>query len=149
VEDTLDIVRGAGLRPRDIRLEITEGIALDIQGGRSDVIRRFTDAGTGVQIDDFGTGYSALSRLQSLAFDTLKIDRGFVAQLAESEESLEVVRMIVTMARTLGMSVIAEGVETDDQRQQLQGLDCRQGQGYLFSEPLDGDGVDALLAEQS
>ena len=149
VEDTLNIVRGAGLRPGDIRLEIAEGIALDLQEGRSDVIRRFMEAGMGVQIDDFGTGYSALSELQRLAFDTLKIDRAFVAQLAESEENLEVVRMIVTMAQTLGMSVIAEGVETDDQRRQLQGLDCRQGQGYLFSEPLDGDKVEALLAEQS
>ncbi len=105
------------------------------------------DAGIRVQIDDFGTGYSALSQLQHLRFDTtLKIDRAFVSQLAGPRDNLEIVRAIVTMARTLGMSVIAEGVETENQRRQLQELHCEQGQGYLFSQALDGDGVEELLA---
>ena len=150
VDDTLAIVRAAGLRPEDLRLEITEGIALEAQDGRATNIRTLMDAGIRVQIDDFGTGYSALSQLQQYSFDTtLKIDRAFVSQLAESQEGLEIVRTIVTMARTLGMSVIAEGVETEDQRRQLQDLNCEQAQGYLFSKALDKGGVEELLAAQS
>ena len=146
VEDILKIVRDAGLRSADLQLEITEGIVLDSEEERSMNIRRLMDAGIRVQIDDFGTGYSALSQLQHLSFDTtLKIDRAFVSQLTGPRDNLEIVRAIVTMARTLGMSVIAEGVETEDQRRQLQDLHCEQGQGYLFSQALDRDGVEELL----
>ena len=76
---------------------------------------------------------------------TLKIDRAFVSQLTGPRDNLEIVKAIVTMARTLGMSVIAEGVETEDQRRQLQELNCEQGQGYLFSKALAPEGVEELL----
>ncbi len=146
VEDIMSIVRDADLRPADLQLELTEGILLEGEEDRSTNIRRLMDAGIRVQIDDFGTGYSALSQLQHLSFDTtLKIDRAFVSQLAGPSDNLEIVRAIVTMARTLGMSVIAEGVETEDQRRQLQELDCEQGQGYLFSKALAPEGVEELL----
>ena len=147
VDDIMKIVRDAGLHPADLQLELTEGILLEGEERRSRNISRLMDAGIRMQIDDFGTGYSALSQLQHFSFDTtLKIDRAFVSQLAGPLDNLEIVRAIVTMARTLGMSVIAEGVETEDQRRQLQELDCEQGQGYLFSQALDREGVEELLA---
>lgn len=147
VDDLTNIVRDAGLRPADLQIELTEGILLESEERRSMNIRRLMDAGIRVQIDDFGTGYSALSQLQHFSFDTtLKIDRAFVSQLAGPRDNLEIVRAIVAMARTLGMSVIAEGVETEDQRRQLQELHCEQGQGYLFSHALDREGVEELLA---
>jgi EAL domain-containing protein (putative c-di-GMP-specific phosphodiesterase class I) len=103
-------------------------------------------AGIQVQIDDFGTGYSSLSYLQRFSVDTLKIDRSFLAPGVA--ESWDIVETIITLAEDLGVNVIAEGVETEEQNERLKQLRCAHAQGYLFREPVDADAATALLAAQ-
>lgn len=93
--------------------------------------------GVRLSIDDFGTGYSSLSYLNRFPVDTLKIDRSFVTSMNEADENLQIVKTIVTLAGNLGMQVVAEGVETEGQLEQLRSLKCQFGQGFLFSKPLD------------
>jgi EAL domain-containing protein (putative c-di-GMP-specific phosphodiesterase class I) len=101
--------------------------------------------GIRISIDDFGTGYSSLGRLRQLTLDTLKIDRIFVDGVATSEADRTVVEHIIAMAHTLGMRVVAEGVETENQLQTLRSLGCDEIQGFLLSKPLDRQGAEALL----
>jgi EAL domain-containing protein (putative c-di-GMP-specific phosphodiesterase class I) len=101
-----------------------------------------------LSIDDFGTGYSSLSYLHRFPLNYLKIDRSFVMRLTTDNDNA-IVRTISTLARNLGMEVIAEGIETEEQFQQLKMLGCEYGQGYLFSRPVGNDGVEHLLAQDS
>jgi EAL domain-containing protein (putative c-di-GMP-specific phosphodiesterase class I) len=103
------------------------------------------EIGVQLSIDDFGTGYSSLSYLQRFPIDTLKIDRSFVTQMMENEENLAIVRTIVALAQNLGMDVVAEGVETEDQLLLLRKLECENGQGFLFSTPLGGRQLDQFI----
>lgn len=103
--------------------------------------------GISVAIDDFGTGYSSLNYLKRFPIDTLKIDRSFVTQMMENEENLAIVRTIVALAQNLGMDVVAEGVETEDQLKLLRKLECENGQGYLFSTPLGGRQLNQFIAD--
>jgi len=98
-------------------------------------------------MDDFGTGYSSLSYLHRFPLNTLKIDRSFVMRMTDNAENGEIVRTIITLARSLEMDVVAEGVETEGQLEQLRTLDCDFGQGFLFSRPVDIEGATQLLAE--
>jgi EAL domain-containing protein (putative c-di-GMP-specific phosphodiesterase class I) len=108
-------------------------------------LRQLKQSGIQVQIDDFGTGYSSLNYLQRFEIDALKIDRSFVSQLGVSGENSEIARTIITLARNLGMKVVAEGIETDLQLDQLKTLGCDWGQGYLLSMPLKPFEVEELL----
>lgn len=101
-----------------------------------------------LSLDDFGTGYSSLSYLHRFPFNTLKIDRSFVNRMGVDGESLEIVRTIITLAHSLNMNVTAEGVETVAQLNQLKALKCNHGQGYVFSEPVDCEAAEALIAAQ-
>ncbi|MGL4883990.1 MAG: EAL domain-containing protein, partial [Waterburya sp.] len=96
-------------------------------------------------IDDFGTGYSSLSYLRRFPIDNLKIDRSFIEQMNCDSENFEIVRVIITLAKTLGMDAISEGVETLQQLQQLRALGCEFGQGYLFAKPLCPTAVESVL----
>jgi EAL domain-containing protein (putative c-di-GMP-specific phosphodiesterase class I) len=100
-----------------------------------------------LSIDDFGTGYSSLSYLHKFPLNYLKIDRSFVSRMATADDNSEIVRTIATLAHNLGMEVIAEGIETEEQHQQLKALGCEYGQGYLFSRPVDDRGAEHLLAK--
>ena len=111
------------------------------------VLRRLNEIGIRLSVDDFGTGYSSLAYLKSFPLDTLKIDRSFVTRMVDNSENIEIVRTIVMLAQTLGMDVVAEGVETQDQLSQLALLECEFGQGYYFSKPLAADAAAQLLAE--
>jgi len=104
--------------------------------------------GVQLSIDDFGTGYSSLSYLHRFPLNYLKIDRSFVMRLTTDNDNA-IVRTISTLARNLGMEVIAEGIETEEQHQQLKSLGCEYGQGYLFSRPVNNDGVVHLLANDA
>ena len=104
--------------------------------------------GVKLGLDDFGTGYSSLSYLHRFPLDTLKIDRSFVARLLEEGENREIVRTIVTLGKNLGMDVVAEGVEQAQQLDDLRGLDCQHGQGYLFARPLPADEAIRVLREK-
>ena len=145
IKRVAEALRENGLGPGRLRLEITESVLMDDVESSVSVIKQLQALGAQVQIDDFGTGYSSLSYLHELPIDTLKIDRSFVSKLDVAGEKSEVVRAIVTLARDLGVHVIAEGVETAEQSARLKVLKCDHGQGYLFSEPVDGETAGELL----
>jgi EAL domain-containing protein (putative c-di-GMP-specific phosphodiesterase class I) len=111
------------------------------------LLTQLRNLGVQLSIDDFGTGYSSLSYLQRFPIDTLKIDRSFVTQMMENEENLAIVRTIVALAQNLGMDVVAEGVETEDQLRLLRKLECENGQGFLFSTPLGGVQLDQFISK--
>ena len=105
------------------------------------------DIGVELHIDDFGTGYSSLSYLQRFSYDSLKIDRSFVSTMTEKVDSSAIVEAIIKLGSTLGMKVVAEGVETDAQMKRLKAMNCPEAQGYLFSRPLHHDAVNDFLRE--
>ena len=142
-EVALGTIEASGLSPRRVRLEITEGALLDEPEQMRQVLLRLRYAGVLVQLDDFGTGYSSLSYLHRFPIHSLKIDRSFVADLSERGSSSVVVRAITALAESLGIEVIAEGIETAQQRQLLIDLGCATGQGFLFSHPLPIDEIGA------
>ena len=138
----------AGLEPKHLEVEITESIAMEgaeIVNANLNMLRTM---GCGIAIDDFGTGYSSMSYLKSFPITSLKIDRSFVTDLAANPADAGIVRAIVEMAHGSSLSVIAEGVETQDQFQLLQKYGCDEMQGYWVSRPLPVDGIDRKLEEE-
>ncbi len=146
VDNIARLLQEFKLPPRCLKLEITESVFSDNIEAAVGLLTQLRDLGVQLSIDDFGTGYSSLSYLQRFPIDTLKIDRSFVTQMMENEENLAIVRTIVALARNLGMDVVAEGVETEDQLLLLRKLECENGQGYLFSTPLGGRQLDQFIA---
>ncbi len=134
-----------GLPGQSIVVEITEGLLLDTDAAVTDQLLAFRDAGMQVSLDDFGTGYSALAYLKKFDIDYLKIDRSFVHNLSPSSNDMALCEAIIVMAHKLGLKVIAEGVETTQQRDLLAAAGCDYGQGYLFSEPLPAKQFEVLL----
>jgi predicted signal transduction protein with EAL and GGDEF domain len=130
------VLRDTGLRPMHLELELTEGVFLDHAAESLEKLRQLQERGVRIAMDDFGTGYSSLSYLQRLPIDVIKIDQSFVRELGSSDDSGSIVRAILEVARGLGKSVVAEGIETEQQRALLAGWGCDVGQGYLWSQPL-------------
>ena len=142
----LDLIHTADLQPDQLVLEITEQAFeadLDTLGV---VTRQLIEHGASVAVDDFGTGYSSLRYLHQLSLDIMKIDRTFVASMAESSANQRLVSGLITMGSSLGLQLIAEGIETLDQLRQLQAGNCELGQGYLFSEPRPIEDIETLIA---
>lgn len=139
-DDVADMVRlaarEAGIDPVRIEIEITESVFAQPGDAITDALDRLRLSGVGIALDDFGTGYSSLGQLYRLPVDTLKIDRGFVAPLPGDAGRLAIVGAMLTLARTLGKRVVAEGIETQAQANLLKGLGCAFGQGYRFDKPL-------------
>ncbi len=142
-------IADAGLPANALALEITESALMRDPDQIRNITSELCATGVGLQLDDFGTGYSSLSALHQLPVDTLKIDRSFVAGLNDDSGSDPIVRSTIALAHSLGMQVIAEGIETTDQLRRLRTLGCEYGQGFLFSAPLDHEGTSALLADWS
>jgi diguanylate cyclase (GGDEF)-like protein/PAS domain S-box-containing protein len=132
-----------------IVVEITEGLLLDASTMVTDKLLQLRDAGIQVALDDFGTGYSSLSYLNKFDIDYLKIDRSFVSNLAPDSNDMALSEAIIVMAHKLGLQVIAEGVETAQQRDLLAAAGCDHAQGYLFDRPLPVEEFDAMLTAQS
>ena len=146
VETIVRVLDRSGLNPSCLRLELTESVIMDNAESVVAKLTQLRSLGVQVHVDDFGTGYSSLSYLQRLPVDTLKIDRTFVAQMGIHNESTEIVGAIITLARNLGMSVAAEGVETAEQAAGLKALNCEYGQGFFYYRPLESSAIEALLA---
>jgi diguanylate cyclase (GGDEF)-like protein len=138
-------VHDAGLKPCDLRLEITETALMDNPNVAAKLLRELRDYGVKIYLDDFGTGYSSLSHLHKLPVDALKIDRSFVTSLLLPDRPA-IVESILALARTLNTSVVAEGIESDLQARELERLGCTHAQGYLFSRPLSTRLVEEILA---
>jgi diguanylate cyclase (GGDEF)-like protein len=145
LEQVQEVLRETGLDPRSLKLEITETVVMENIETATHTLEQLRALGVELSIDDFGTGYSSLSYLQRFPVSTLKIDRSFVSRMTESDGTAEIVRTIMKLAQNLGMDVVAEGVETESQRAQLNAFECEFGQGYFFSKPIDGDAAEALL----
>jgi diguanylate cyclase (GGDEF)-like protein len=145
LEQIQAVLRETELDPRSLKLEITETVVMENIETATRTLEQLRALGVELSIDDFGTGYSSLSYLQSFPVSTLKVDRSFVSRITESDGTTEIVRTILRLAQHLGMSVVAEGVETEQQRAQLRALECEFGQGYYFSKPMDEDAAEALL----
>jgi len=130
------VLRTTGFPAAALRLEVTEGVAVADPLRVRAVLQGLRALGVRVSLDDFGTGYCSLSYLQQFPVDTLKIDRSFVARIGVHEGGQsEIIRLIVSLARTLGLEVVAEGTETEAQVEYLASLGCGYGQGYYFSRP--------------
>lgn len=139
------ILHSTGIAGHRVKLEITESAIVENATSAAIVLTRLKSLGVQISIDDFGTGYSSLARLHQLPIDTLKIDRSFVNQMHDLDESSQIVQTIVTLAHILGMDAVAEGVETAQQVELLQTLECDFCQGYFFSKPLDSEAALTLL----
>lgn len=140
-----DLLRHFGISSRQLGLEMTESSLIPDPSTAMEVLGSLRKLGVSLLMDDFGTGYSSLNQLHQFPFDVLKIDRSFVSRMAEGEQSLQIVRTILELARVLGMNVVAEGVETREQCDLLKKMGCRYGQGYLFAKPMPADEIIGLL----
>ncbi|MFP4474047.1 MAG: EAL domain-containing protein [Desulfatibacillaceae bacterium] len=136
--DVRAVLDETGIDPAMLKLEITESIMMDVTNELLPVLFELKKMGVTLAIDDFGTGYSSLSYLHQFPFDTLKIDRAFVNQIGvNGDKHTKIIQTIMSLARHLDMSVIAEGIETEQQMERLRELGCPSGQGFLFSRPVE------------
>lgn len=149
VEDVGAALRESGLNPNDLLLEITESALLRDSATLAQRLRRLKDLGLRLAIDDFGTGFSSLSYLGRLPVDFLKIDRTFVNELRDGAAPGALAHTIVALARSLGLRVIAEGVETEVQAEQLRAMGCHMAQGFLYARPVPPEELEAWLRRRS
>ena len=143
-----NILEETSFSPRDLKLEITESVFFEHSERAVEMLNRLRDLGTQIDIDDFGTGYSNLGYLMKLPLSNLKIDQSFVSMIDADGDNDDIVRAIVTLARNLGLRVIAEGVETESQLKKLKQLECEAGQGYLFAAPMAYELLREFFIEQ-
>ena len=135
----------AGVDGAQMELEITESMAMEDADLVLRVLAGIKRLGFSVAIDDFGTGFSSLSQLRQLQVDRLKIDRAFVQEAQSSTAGSTIAQMVINLGRGLGLTVIAEGIETEEQRQYLIGLGCHEGQGWLFARPMPAEDLEAWM----
>jgi EAL domain-containing protein (putative c-di-GMP-specific phosphodiesterase class I) len=139
----------ASIRPHLLQLELTESLLMRDVDDTIEVLRYLKEAGVTLAIDDFGTGYSSLSYLKRFPIDLLKIDRSFVKDLEESRDSAAICAAIIAMAHQLGLSVVAEGIETPGQLAFLRENGCEQGQGFLLGRPASAQDLEQSLLEST
>ena len=136
VDSIIKVVSAAGIAPQRLMFEITETAAMKDVERTTRVVRELQSLGFDIAIDDFGTGYSSLAYLKRFPIDKLKVDRSFVSQLRPHSQDAAIVQAVIGLGHTLGIKVIAEGVETVQQREWLKRLSCDEIQGYFYSRPL-------------
>ena len=147
VEQIERILAETGLDSKYLKLEMTESAIMENNSATNEMFSKLRVLGVQVQIDDFGTGYSSLSYLHQFPVSALKIDRSFVSRMNEQSNNPEIAQAVVILAHDLGIETVAEGVETEQQLDQLKALSCEYGQGFLVSRPLSGRDVQQLLSE--
>ena len=146
IEEIAEVLAETGLDPSTLRLEITESVVMEDAESTSEMLLKLKRLGIELAIDDFGTGYSSLSYLHRFPFDAVKIDRSFVTQIGTSMRDATIIRAIVALAKSLQLSLTAEGIESTEQLRELRNLGCNRGQGYLLSKPDPPEAIPALLA---
>lgn len=147
VEKVQQALQETGLKPQALKLEITETAVIQNQVVANAFFTRLNQLGIQLQVDDFGTGYSSLSYLQHFPIHCIKIDRSFIQEIGKPGKNADLVRTMIMMAKDLGMEAIAEGIETEEQLRQLEGLSCKFGQGFLLSRPMDERGAENILRD--
>jgi EAL domain-containing protein (putative c-di-GMP-specific phosphodiesterase class I) len=135
------VLRETGLEAQCLSLDITETVYVKALEGNTAALAELKKLGVRISIDDFGTGYSSLAYLKRLPADILKIDKSFVAGLGEDVEDTAIMQMVIDLAHTFGMEVVAEGIESEEQVELLKGMGCDLAQGYHFAEPLPPEAV--------
>jgi len=140
------ILEETGLKPEHLKLEITETMMLHDTSATIETMTTLQQLGVRLAIDDFGTGYSSMSYLSQLPLNTLKIDRSFINRIGVSDSDEAIIHTLLSLARTLRLSVTCEGIETQEQFTYLKNLGCDTGQGYLMHKPLPAAQIEALLA---
>ncbi len=140
-----DVLDETGLQPQALQLEITESVFIADTKETNQIFTELQEMGVKLHLDDFGTGYSSLQYLSNMKFDALKIDKSFLRELCSNPQASDLVKSMLGIAQNLGMQVVAEGIETVEQQEQLRELGCGYGQGYLFSKPLPAEQALALL----
>jgi EAL domain-containing protein (putative c-di-GMP-specific phosphodiesterase class I) len=143
--DVAAVIADTGVRPDLVDLEITESVVMHDPMATERRLSELKGLGVRVAIDDFGTGYSSLAYLRRFPVDVLKVDRAFVDGLGRDPEDSAIVAAVVSLAHTLGMAAIAEGVETAEQLAELRALGCDMAQGFYLARPMDAGAVEALL----
>ncbi len=141
------VLERTGLDPAALCLEVTESVLADDADASIATLRELRALGVQIAVDDFGTGYSSLSYLRQFPLDCVKIDRSFVRGLPSSGEDAAIVAAVIELGHSLGLSVTAEGVETDEQLAHLKAAGCDTAQGFLFSRPQTAKAIDGLLAD--
>jgi EAL domain-containing protein (putative c-di-GMP-specific phosphodiesterase class I) len=147
VDHIKEALQASGLDPTSLVIEITESTLMRDADATVRRLREIKDLGVLVAIDDFGTGYSSLAYLRQFPVDALKIDRSFIAAMADSPESGALIHTLVELGRTLGLETLAEGIEDNDQLHKLQQEHCDRGQGFVFSRPIEPEAIEAFVLE--
>ncbi|WP_255352321.1 MULTISPECIES: bifunctional diguanylate cyclase/phosphodiesterase [unclassified Methylophilus] len=147
-QEVMKVLLQTGLQPYNLELEVTESVAFQSEATVIHDLNKLKEMGVRLSVDDFGTGYSSLSYLKLLPVNTIKIDKSFIRDIQIDINDAAIVTAIIKMSQSLGLTVIAEGVETQAQLEFLKSHDCDEMQGYLFSRPLPADEFEALLAQQ-
>jgi Amt family ammonium transporter len=142
------VLGATGLEPRALELEITESSVMDRTEVGLGVLNQLRALGVRVVLDDFGTGYSSLAYLRQLPLDTIKVDRSFVTDLDVRDPNVGIIRAVVSLAHGLGITVVAEGIETDEQARRLRELGCDMGQGYAWAHPADPIRIGQFVARR-
>jgi diguanylate cyclase (GGDEF)-like protein/PAS domain S-box-containing protein len=144
-DEVARVVRDSGISTGSLKLEITEGVIMQDVEATIETLWRLKGLGIQLAIDDFGTGYSSLAYLKRLPLDVLKIDRSFVKGIERGQEDIAIVRAIISMAKSLNLSITAEGIETAEQAALLKQWECERGQGYYFARPLEAEALSVIL----
>ena len=149
LDNVRQILEQSGMDPRYLELEITEGMLMSDIDRAIETANELRSLGIRLAIDDFGTGYSSLVQLKRFPLDTLKIDQSFIRDLPASNEDRAITEAIIAMGRTLGVSVVAEGIETENQGAMLKEMQCDEFQGYLFGQPCHPDEIADAIGMES
>jgi EAL domain-containing protein (putative c-di-GMP-specific phosphodiesterase class I) len=145
VEIINNIIVETGINPKDVELEITETMAMENINDTIKILDKLKNNGITIALDDFGTGYSSLNYLKKLPIDILKIDKDFIYDIADQQNQDEIVNIIISLAHSMNLKVVAEGVETVDKLNFLKQHNCDKVQGYYFSKPLNKEDTENLL----
>lgn len=145
IEQISSALSETNLSAKQLKLEVTETNVMEHSERSMSVLSELSKLGVSLSTDDFGTGYSSLSYLRRFPFDRLKIDRSFIDEMGSSEKNVAIVKTILMLGENLGIEVVAEGIETEDQLERLRSMGCRLGQGYLFSRPVDAPSAAKIL----